>query len=122
MPIVDVQLVVPGIECVPPSLAQAVADALGHLFASPAGHTWVRASALSASNYAENGSRVEQDGLPVFVTLLLAAPPEGDARVTQAALITTAVALAVGRDRSNIHLEYAAPGKGRIAFGGVLVE
>ena len=122
MPIVDVQLVVPGIECVPPSLAQAVADGLGHLLASPAGHTWVRASALSASNYAENGSRLAQDGLPVFVTLLLAAPPEGEARVAQAALITTAVALAVGRDRSNVHIEYAAEGNGRVAFGGLLVE
>lgn len=122
MPIVDIHLVVPGTEGVPPGLAQAVADALGQLFASPPGHTWVRASALPAANYAENGSGPAQDGLPVFVTLLLAAPPEGEARATQAAQIATAVAWAVGRDSSTVHIEYAAPGKGRIAFGGMLVE
>lgn len=122
MPIIDVQLVVPDAEGVPPGLAQAVADALGQLFASPPGHTWVRASALPAANYAENGSRLAQDSLPVFVTLLLAAPPQGEDRATQAARITTAVALAVGRDSSTVHIEYAAPGKGRVAFGGMLAE
>ncbi len=122
MPIVDLQLVVPGTEGVPPGLALAVADALGHLFASPPGHTWVRASALPADHYAENGSRLAPDGLPVFVTLLLAAPPEGEARALQAARIATAVALAIGRDSSHVHIEYAGAGKGRIAFGGVLVE
>jgi hypothetical protein len=122
MPIVDVQLVVPGTEGVPPGLAQAVADALGHMFASPPGRTWIRASTLPGGNYAENGSHPVQEDLPVFVTLLLAVPPQGEARATQAALITNAVALAVGRNRSNIHIEYAAPGKGRMAFGGVLVQ
>ena len=122
MPFVDVQLVVPGTEGVPPGLAQAVADALGHLFESPPGRTWVRTSTLPAANYAENGLPLVQDGLPVFVTLLLAVPPEGEARANQAARITTAVALAVGRDSSNVHIEYAAAGKGRVAFGGVLVE
>jgi phenylpyruvate tautomerase PptA (4-oxalocrotonate tautomerase family) len=122
MPIVDVQLVVPGTEGVPPGLAQAVADALGHLFELPPGRTWVRTSTLPAANYAENGLPLVQDGMPVFVTLLLAIPPEGEDRANQAARITTAVALAVGRDRSNVHIEYAAAGKGRVAFGGVLVE
>jgi len=122
MPIVDVQLVVSEAGGVPPGLAQTVADALGHVFESPAGHTWVRASALPADHYAENGSRLAPDGLPVFVTLLLAAPPEGDARVIQAARVATAVAWAIGRDSSHVHIEYAAAGKGRIAFGGVLVE
>jgi phenylpyruvate tautomerase PptA (4-oxalocrotonate tautomerase family) len=122
MPIVDVQLVVPGTEGVTSGLAQAVADALGHLLASPPGRTWVRASTLPAANYAENGARLAPDDLPVFVTLLLAAPPEGEARVTQAARITTVVALAVGRDQSNVHIEYAAPGTGRMTFGGVLVQ
>ena len=85
MPIVDVQLVVPGTEGVPPGLAQAVADALGHLFESPPGRTWVRTSTLPAANYAENGLPLVQDGLPVFVTLLLAVPTDGDTRENQAA-------------------------------------
>ncbi len=122
MPIVDVLLVVPGTEGVSPGLAQAVADALGPLFESPSGRTWVRASTLPGANYAENGARLVQDDLPVFVTLLLAAPPEGEARANQAERITTALALAVGRNRRNVHIEYAASGKGRMSFGGVLVE
>jgi len=122
MPIVDVQLVVPSAESVPAGLAQAVADALGSLFGSPAGHTWVRASVLPAANYAENGTRLAQHDLPVFVTLLLSEPPEGEARANQAARIASAVAWAAGRDSSNVHIEYAAAGKGRVAFGGILVE
>jgi phenylpyruvate tautomerase PptA (4-oxalocrotonate tautomerase family) len=122
MPIIDIHMVVPGADSVPAGLAQTVADALGQLLGSPAGRTWVRASTLSATNYAENGSPLTPSDLPVFVTLLLAAPPEGEARAAQASLITTAVALAVGRDRSCVHVEYAAPGKGRMAFGGDLVQ
>lgn len=70
---------------------------------------------------------IEAQGVPpVFVTLTLAAPPEGEASATQAARINTAVALAVGRYQSNVHIEYAAPGQGpgqgRMAFSGVLVR
>jgi len=122
MPIVDIQLVVAGTDSVPAGLVQAVANALGQLFESPPGHTWVRASTLSASNYAENGPRPATGDLPVFVTLLLAEPPQGDARAIQAARITTAVAAAVGRNAGSVHLEYAASGKGRMAFGGVLMQ
>ena len=122
MPIVDILLVVPGTESVPAGLAQAVANAVGQLFESPSGHTWVRASTLAAANYAENGASLAQDDLPAFVTLLLAAPPEGEARAKQATRICAAVALAVGRDRTNVHIEYAAAGRGRLAFGGVLME
>jgi len=53
---------------------------------------------LPGANYAENGTRLAQHDLPVFVTLLLATLPEGEARANQAA------------------------GKGRVAFGGILVE
>lgn len=59
---------------------------------------------------------------PLFVTLLLAAPPEGEARAIQAARIASEMASAVGRDSSNVHIEYAAAGKGRMAFGGVLAQ
>ena len=122
IPIVDVQQVVPDAGGIPPGIAQTLADALGHLFESPAVRTWVRTSTLPAAHYAENGSRLAQDSLPVFVTLLLAAPPEGEARANQAACITSAVALAVGLDSSNVHIEYAAPGKVRVDFGGVLMK
>ena len=122
MPIVDILLVVPCTENVPAGLAQAVADVVGQLFESPSGHTWVRASTLAAANYAENGASRAQDDLPAFVTVLLAAPPEGEARAIQARRICAAVALAVGRDRNSVHFEYAAAGRGHLAFGGVLVE
>lgn len=122
MPIVDLQLVVADAALEPASFVRAVADVLGKVFNSPPGKTWVRASTLAAANYAENESDLPPQQLPVFVTLLLANPPEGDARVVQAAQVAQAIALVVGRDQSCIHIEYAPPGKGRIAFGGVLVQ
>ncbi|EHR70805.1 hypothetical protein BurJ1DRAFT_1959 [Burkholderiales bacterium JOSHI_001] len=122
MPIVDVQLVVP--DALPPPLgtAQAIADTLGKVFNTPPGRTWVRISTLAAAHYAENESGATQQELPVFVTLLLANLPEGEAMATQATQVAHAVASVLRRDTSLVHVEYAPPGKGRIAFGGVLVQ
>ena len=117
MPIVDVEVV--GDAGVP---AQTLADALGRAFGSAPGHTWVRLRQLDAGAYAENDACVGDDERPVFVTVLHAHPPEGDALVTELRAVTLVVAQALSRPPQRVHVQYAPPGAGRQAFGGTLVQ
>lgn len=121
MPIVDV-LVVQGAEGAAslPS-ARALADALGRAFGAPPGRVWVRLATLAPDDYAENGVAAADTPAPVFVTLLHARPPEGEARAIEAMAVATAVAQACARDVALVHVEYAPAGHGRVAFGGRLV-
>lgn len=122
MPIVDVR-VVAGPDGMPalPS-ARDLADALSTIFGAPPGRVWVRLAALPPAHYAENGVDAQDTPLPVFVTVLHARPPEGDARAAEAMAVATAVARVCGRTTALVHVEYAAPGHGRMAFGGHLVD
>lgn len=120
MPVVDVEIV--GDADGAGSPAQALADALGAVFASPAGRTWVRVRRLAADAYAENALPVQADALPVFVSVLHAHPPSGAALAAQAAAVTAAVARVLGRDPVRVHVQFAPVAAGRQAFGGRLVE
>jgi phenylpyruvate tautomerase PptA (4-oxalocrotonate tautomerase family) len=122
MPIVDVELVLPKGEEIAKTLANNLADALGAAMASPPGRLWVRMSRRAASLYAENGVPPHLTPHPVFVSVLHAHPPEGEARKAEIHAITAAVAACTGRDIEAIHVAYAPAGAGRMAFGGNLVE
>lgn len=121
MPIVDIHWA-----GAPPAsaddMAAALADAIGDALQQPPGRVWVR---LHLVHHAENGGPLA-GAQPVFVTVLHAHPPAGDALKAEitaiTSAITSAVAAASGRPRERVHLEYAAPGAGRIAFGGRLVD
>lgn len=121
MPIVDVQVVAGAGENARTSLARELADAIGAALALPAGRVWVRLAWLPANDYAENGCELGEGEAPVFVTVLHADPPEGDARAAEARAIASAVAASVGRAVGWVHVEYAPAGRGRVAFGGVLL-
>ena len=114
MPILDVEIVE-----APPVDAQALADALGRTFGAAPGKVWVRIRNLPANHYAENDAQAPR---PVFVTVTASAPPEGPAMRERIEGIVDAVATATGRPRENVHVEFQPPAKGRIAFGGKLVE
>lgn len=118
MPIVDLAIVVPPAAPLPGGLAQGLADALGSSLNTAPGRLWVRLRRLDAQHYAENGCTLEGDAYPVFVTVLHAVPPTGEALDAESAVITDAVARVTGRPASRVHLEYAAAGRGRLAFGG----
>jgi phenylpyruvate tautomerase PptA (4-oxalocrotonate tautomerase family) len=124
MPLIEVERVMPeGVDAAPPGLAQALADAAGRALGSPAGRTWVRLRALPATAYAENGvDALDADALPVFVTVLHAHPPAGDALAAQVRELTDALARALGIDALRVHVQIAPPGAGRQAFGGALVR
>lgn len=121
MPIVDVEMVgthdrLPG--GVP---AASLASALGLLFGTPPGRTWVRLRLLPPDCYAENDAPLQPGSEPVFVTVLHARPPEGEARAAEARAITASVAACLGRDAGRVHVQYAPAAAGRQAFGGQLV-
>lgn len=123
MPIVDVQLITDSrgaAEC--HAFTQLLADALGKVFASDPGRTWLRVHALPQEHYAENNADLNAEARPVFVTVLHARPPTGHALATEALAVTRAVAACVGCDVLRVHVQYAPAGAGRQAFGGRLVE
>jgi phenylpyruvate tautomerase PptA (4-oxalocrotonate tautomerase family) len=117
VPILDLLLVA---DHAPPGLAQAVADAAGGVLNATPGHVWVRIQALPPAHYAENGVLAPEPP-PVFVTVLHAHPPEGDQRAAEALALTEALAPVLQRLPERVHIEYAAAGADRIAFGGRLV-
>lgn len=122
MPIVDVEVVAADGQREAAGSASVLADALGKLFATAPGRTWVRLRTLPASAYAENECRPGPGELPVFVTVLHAHPPTGEARTAEALAITSAVAAWAGRSSSRVHVQYSPAAAGRQAFGGRLVE
>ena len=69
MPIVDVELICASDAELAGISARRIADALGAVFGSPPGRTWIRLRALPASAYAETDADVNAGALPVFVTV-----------------------------------------------------
>ncbi len=121
MPIVDIEIVGSLSGADPGTLAQALADATGAALAAAPGTTWVRVRTLATDAYAESGGAPDGDA-PVFVTITCRSLPAPAALATEAAAVCAAVARATGRARERVHVEYAPPAAGRIAFGGVLAQ
>jgi len=120
MPLVDVQVVVAEGTSVPDGTAKALADSLATVFASAPRRVWVRLEQLPAGCYAEN----DESGtvLPVFVRVLLADLPPAELLSAQSRAIAGAVAACLIRQPELVHVEYAPPGRGRVAFGGELLQ
>jgi len=123
MPIIDIEIVgfVTQLEG-DPDLTQALADALGRVFDSPPGRTWVQLKGLPQAGYAENGQGAETTPRPVFVTILKAVLPDEDELRIEIERITAVVSGILGRPPENVHVLYLPAGRGRVAFGGRLVE
>lgn len=122
MPIVDVELVCASEREAPPVSAEALASALGAVFGSPPGRTWVRVRFLSSSAYAENESKLSPENWPAFVTVLQAHWPVGEALAKQVQEVTQAVASCLSLPPERVHVQYAPEAAGRQAFGGNLVS
>ena len=116
MPILDVEIVgsVPNEE----RLAQRLADAAGRALDSRPEGTWVKVHRIDSDSYAENAGTGEFS--PVFISLILASPPQGATLKSQMAALTEAVALTLGRPAENVHILLQPPARGRISFGGKL--
>jgi phenylpyruvate tautomerase PptA (4-oxalocrotonate tautomerase family) len=120
MPIIDVERVLADGAAPLPGLAQTLADAIGRALGSPPGRTWVRLRTLPSSAYAENETPTDGSQLPVFVTVLHAHPPEGEALAAQLRALTDAIAAALACDGACVHVQMAPAGAARQAFGGRL--
>jgi len=120
MPIVDVKIVAPAGTVLPEGTARALAQALAAVFQAPEGRVWVRLSQLAEHLYAENGPA--ERGHPVFITVLYADLPPREALVAQALALSKAVSGCLGREPEHVHVEFSPPGRGRVAFGGKLLQ
>jgi phenylpyruvate tautomerase PptA (4-oxalocrotonate tautomerase family) len=121
MPILDVEIVDRPGASLAPDLAQCLADRAGDALGAPPGTTWVTVSLTPSTRYAESGGS-EGGYLPVFVRVLKQSLPVGPAHTAEVAALTRAVGEATGRARDQVHVIYEPPGRGRVAFGGILVE
>lgn len=122
MPIVDIEIVSSAGTAGASPAAGSLADALGVALHSPPGRTWVRVHTLDASAYAENQAAPSCAELPVFVTVLHAHLPVGEAFNSELHAVTHAVAAWAGRPEDKVHVQYAPAAAGRQAFGGKLVR
>lgn len=122
MPIVDIELVAASAPGTGGASARVLADSLGEVFGSQPGRTWVRVRILDSLAYAENGTDVSSDDLPVFVTVLHAHLTEGEALVDEVGAVTAVLARCLGRHPDRVHVQYAPAATGRQAFGGKLVS
>lgn len=121
MPIVKLEIVKVSGWSRPRDLARKVADAVAEVLHAAPQSVWVRISTVAAGDYSENLG-VPVDAGPIFVSILEAAPPEGEALILEVAALTGAIAEACRRKTDDIHIIYEPPGRGRVAFGGNLVS
>ena len=121
MPIFDIEIVTRHGEAVAPTLADDLSDALGAVMDAAPGKVWVRLRRLAPESYAENRSGAERP-FPVFVTLTASAPPEGGHLDNMVRQVTEAVAHLTDRPPENVHVLVQPAAKGRIAFGGRVVQ
>ena len=122
MPIVDVELVCNSNDDLGSVSSRAIADAIGRVFGSPPGRTWVRLRFFDGAYYAENDVPVSKTEWPVFVTVLHARPPVAAALAAEVSDLTKTVAKLTGRPAERVHVQYAPAAVGRQAFGGKLVQ
>lgn len=116
MPIIEVEVV--GDEALREGLAGAVAEAVGHIFGSQPGGTWVRLRGLPTGQYAENGGGPPQGVRPVFVSVLKGGADGEEERRKEAGKLAEAIGAWCGRPADNVHILYLPPAAGRIFFGG----
>lgn len=121
MPLIDVEIVLRSDETMPREMASELADQLAEIFGSPKNGTWVKVHGIPEIYYAENGGK-EAGVYPVFVSILKARLPATEEMQREIDAIIEVIAQICKRDPALVHLIYQPEGKGRVAFGGNIVE
>ena len=119
MPVLDIEIV--GEVDLPADPAGLAAVAAQALDATPAG-TWVRLRYLEAAQYGEGDGGPPAGVTPVFVSVMKAELPGTDRLAEMARELTEVVAATLGRSPENVHVCFDPPARGRVAFGGRLVD
>jgi phenylpyruvate tautomerase PptA (4-oxalocrotonate tautomerase family) len=122
VPIIDVEIIIASGESPEINLAAKLADGIGEVLGLPPGSTWVKLRAILSNNYAENGAEVAPDAYPVFVTILKRQLPPPEIIQDEVTKLTNAIAEICHRQLENVHVIYEPEGKGRIAFGGKIIQ
>lgn len=122
MPIVDIEVVAADTRTIGTDRLQLLADELGDLFGSDSGGTWVRLRSIDPDAYAENQGTSGSQGRPTFVNILRAELPESSELRREMAGVAEVVAQVLDHPRENVHVLYAPAARGRIGFGGELME
>ena len=124
MPLLEIEIVGPPPAAEDPDIGRRrcreLADQAGALLGAGAQQTWVRLRWLPEAQYAESGGAPPGPS-PVFVTLLLRTWPEERVRSQQAAELSALIGAILARPPERVHVLYAPPGAGRVAFGGQLL-
>lgn len=119
MPIIDIEFIGQTDLSNDTQLTQKLVNALGKVFKSPTGQTWVKIRFLPDAHYAENESTAQSK--PVFVTVLMQHLPEINRRKRLAIAISEAVASVTQLPIKSVHLIFHPQGAERVAFGGELI-
>ena len=122
MPIIDVTVVGSVAPKAHPTLAQRLADAAAVALGSRPAGTWVRLHFLPSEHYAENAPEAYTPPQPVFIEVLRHVVPTGDLLKAEVEALTKSVASACGRPPAHVHVLYSPDARGRLAFGGNLVD
>jgi phenylpyruvate tautomerase PptA (4-oxalocrotonate tautomerase family) len=120
MPIIDIEAIGGEQHAVPNQVLRKTADALGDALGMAPGKVWLRLRVLPKEAYAESGTDAERTPEAVFVRVLRSRVPQGPDLEREIVAVTKVVANCLGKPEVNVHVEYAPPGLGRIAFGGRL--
>ena len=120
MPIVDIEIVLKPNETLRDDLASELAEALGEIFDSPPGTTWVKMHPLSEVRYAENGE-TQKSLFPIFVKIIKSKMAGADEIQDEVKRVTSELARICERPPENVHIILEPIGSGRVAFGGKLV-
>ena len=122
MPIVQLQLVIrDDSERVAHETLQLLADEIGEVFQSGAAATWVKVDYIPFEQYAENREALRDDARPTLVHVLKYKIPDQERLAQEAKELACIVANALLRPERHTHIIYEPDGKGRVAFGGLLV-
>lgn len=122
MPILDIQIIGSLPHAVHQGLAERLAEAACEVLQSHPRGTWVKLTMIPREHYAESGGGPEDGVLPVFVAVQRRDVPTGDALASEIRKLTETIAAICERPGDNVHVMYEPSARGRLAFGGKLVE
>lgn len=100
--------------------ARRIANAVAEVLEADVARVWVRLRHLPRMAYAEND--IDVAPAPFFVEMLVRAWPSEEVRATQSTAVCTAIARTLDVKVERVHLLWAPPAAGRVAFGGELVR
>ncbi len=120
MPILDVEVV--GDYEPDHGVALKIADRAAVVLGAGEGQVWVKLRHVPRELYAENGRGDPCPDQPVFVKVTKGVLQDAEELRAEALQLTKAVAEATGRPDDSVHIIYEPSAKGRIAFGGKLLE